>query len=71
MKNIGKPCAEEPHARFDDGAQAIAGSLLYPVYTVYIGGVVQLLKFFWVPKAPSVATKHGNPQRNKADLSRS
>ena len=31
MKNIGKPCAGEPHARFDEGGQAKACSLLYPV----------------------------------------
>lgn len=29
MKNIGKPCAGEPHARFDEGGQARACSLLY------------------------------------------
>jgi modulator of FtsH protease len=29
MKNIGKPCAGEPHARFDEGGQAKACSLLY------------------------------------------
>ncbi|MGH8556987.1 MAG: hypothetical protein ACRESZ_05895, partial [Methylococcales bacterium] len=26
----GKPCAGEPHARFDEGGQARACSLLYP-----------------------------------------
>ena len=31
MKNIGKPCAGEPHARFDEGGQVKACSLLYPV----------------------------------------
>ena len=31
MKNIGKPCAGEPHARFDEGGQAQACSLLYPI----------------------------------------
>ncbi len=30
VKNIGKPCAGEPHARFDDGRQARVCSLLYP-----------------------------------------
>ena len=29
MKNIGKPCAGEPHARFDEGGQVRACSLLY------------------------------------------
>ena len=29
MKNIGKPCAGKPHARFDEGGQATACSLLY------------------------------------------
>jgi hypothetical protein len=30
MKNIGKPCAGKLHARFDEGGQARACSLLYP-----------------------------------------
>ena len=29
VKNIGKPCAGEPHARFDEGGQARACPLLY------------------------------------------
>lgn len=29
MKNIGKPCAGKPHARFDEGGQAKACPLLY------------------------------------------
>ena len=29
MKNIGKPCAGKPHARFDEGGQASACPLLY------------------------------------------
>ena len=29
MKNIGMPCAGEPHARFDEGGQACACPLLY------------------------------------------
>jgi hypothetical protein len=29
MKNIGKPCARESHARFDEGGQAGVCSLLY------------------------------------------
>ncbi len=29
VKNIGKPCAGELHARFDEGEQAKACSLLY------------------------------------------
>ena len=28
VKNIGKPCAGKPHARFDEGGQAKACSLL-------------------------------------------
>ena len=31
VKNIGKPCAGKPHARFDEGGQAGACPLLYPV----------------------------------------
>jgi len=30
VKNIGKPCALIAHARFDEGGQAQACSLLYP-----------------------------------------
>jgi len=30
VKNIGKPCAGKPHARFDEEGQARACSLLYP-----------------------------------------
>jgi len=29
MKNIGKPCAGKPHARFDEGGQVRTCSLLY------------------------------------------
>jgi hypothetical protein len=36
MKNIGKPCALIAHARFDEGEQAKACSLLYPVMLVVI-----------------------------------
>ena len=35
VKNIGKPCAGKPHARFDEGGQARACSLLYPIPHVY------------------------------------
>jgi hypothetical protein len=31
MKNIGKPCALIAHARFDEGEQAKACSLLYSI----------------------------------------
>ena len=31
VKNIGKPCAGKLHARFDEGGQAKACFLLYPV----------------------------------------
>jgi len=30
VKNIGKPCAGKPHARFDEGGQGNTCSLLYP-----------------------------------------
>jgi hypothetical protein len=29
VKNIGKPCAGKPHARFDEGGQVKTCSLLY------------------------------------------
>ncbi len=31
VKNIGKPCALVAHARFDEGGQVRACSLLYPL----------------------------------------
>ena len=34
VKNIGKPCALIAHARFDEGGQAKACSLLYPLMKV-------------------------------------
>ena len=34
MKNIGKPCPGKPHARFDEGGQAKACSLLYPIRAI-------------------------------------
>jgi hypothetical protein len=38
VKNIGKPCAGKPHARFDEGGQGNTCSLLYPVrFTVPAG----------------------------------
>jgi len=37
VKNIGKPCAGKPHARFDEGGQARACSLLYPFVFVLNG----------------------------------
>jgi hypothetical protein len=33
VKNIGKPCAGKPHARFDEGGQGDTCSLLYPEFT--------------------------------------
>jgi len=38
VKNIGKPCTGEPHARFDEGGQARACSLLYP-FSVFLDPV--------------------------------
>jgi hypothetical protein len=32
VKNIGKPCAGKPHARFDEGGQGRTCSLLYPEF---------------------------------------
>src|SRR4030065_2420957 len=37
VKNIGKPCALIAHARFDEGGQARACSLLYPYPRPHIG----------------------------------
>ena len=34
VKNIGKPCAGKPHARFDEGGQEKSCSLLYPEFQV-------------------------------------
>ncbi len=34
MKNIGKPCAGKPHARFDEGGQAQACPLLYQLFAI-------------------------------------
>ena len=34
MKNIVKPCAGKPHARFDEGGQAEVCSLLCPVFVL-------------------------------------
>ena len=44
MKNIGKPCAGKPHARFDEGGQARACSLLYPVVLWFVPFVLRLSK---------------------------
>ena len=35
VKNIGKPCALIAHARFDEGGQAQACSLLYPLFALF------------------------------------
>ena len=35
VKNIGKPCAGKPHARFDEGGQGETCSLLYPEPSPY------------------------------------
>jgi len=31
MKNIGKPCAGKPQARFDEGREGYSSCLLYPI----------------------------------------
>jgi len=36
VKNIGKPCAGKPHARFDEGGQGETCSLLYPASHIKI-----------------------------------
>ena len=41
MKNIGKPCAGKPHARFDEGGQATACSLLYLYFVGLVLGCIQ------------------------------
>ncbi|MGH8652181.1 MAG: hypothetical protein ACREYE_08380, partial [Gammaproteobacteria bacterium] len=65
MKNIGKPCAGEPHARFDEGGQARACSLLYPPFAMVSGrriaartvfcaaGVVASLAARWLGPRPT------------------
>ena len=35
MKNIGKPCAGKPHARFDEGGLPQGSFLLYLYYDIY------------------------------------
>ena len=42
MKNIGKPCAGKLHARFDEGGQARACSLLYPLILPEWDSVIEL-----------------------------
>ena len=37
MKNIGKPCAGEPHARFDEGGQGRTVGSRYPRLTKVTG----------------------------------
>ena len=43
MKNIGKPCAGKLHARFDEGGQARACSLLYQYCSLSIFQVILIL----------------------------
>jgi hypothetical protein len=55
MKNIGKPCAGKPHARFDEGGQAKACSLLYPVFVGSVlgsgFGFSAVFPLFWLSGA--------------------
>jgi len=41
VKNIGKPCAGEPHARFDEGGQGNTCSLLYPCFKALVPATPQ------------------------------
>ena len=46
MKNIGKPCAGEPHARFDEGGQVKTCSLLYPFVRAQASGAKNPRRLF-------------------------
>jgi hypothetical protein len=56
VKNIGKPCAGKPHARFDEGGQGETCSLLYPRKFIQAAG--------FYPPAPD----DPNPVINNEDL---
>jgi len=43
VKNIGKPCAGKLHARFDEGGQARACSLLYPRFLCILDSTIELV----------------------------
>ncbi len=36
VKNIGKPCAGKPQARFDEGGQGDTWSLLYLIFLIFL-----------------------------------
>ena len=46
-KSIGKPCAGKPHARFDEGVQARASSVLYSTLCVLLGFLGSLSPGGW------------------------
>jgi hypothetical protein len=52
VKNIGKPCAGKPHARFDEGGQGETCSLLYPPSPCTKGD--EATKAQKAPKAPVI-----------------
>ncbi|MCX7099243.1 MAG: hypothetical protein NTV43_15195, partial [Methylococcales bacterium] len=47
VKNIGKPCALIAHARFDEGGQARACSLLYP-FLLAVGKAAESQIIAWI-----------------------
>jgi hypothetical protein len=61
MKNIGKPCALIAHARFDEGEQAKACSLLYPVSCGFLPFSVILIGPFRSNGASFAAKDHATP----------
>ena len=49
MKNIGKPCAGKPHARFDEGGQGETCSLLYHFSSKNFQGVPKNMRDTFLP----------------------
>lgn len=44
MKSIGKPCAEKPHARFDEGRVDKPTCLLYPMVVQLFSNIIEMEK---------------------------
>ena len=64
MKNIGKPCAGKPHARFDEGGQARACSLLYPMFLRFL----DLTAFYRAPCCYKLILMSVNLVRNSEQI---